>query len=350
MIRIDKITPLDEKHEKPLSEIEDEYLRIVGLYYKPKRSIDYSVANNGVYMVTSRKGAVNILQRNLSVAESTFMNFIQNNFDDIIIGKPSRLQEIIENHVPNGLFGGIHNGLYRSNDFGKAIVKIFGYHDHFRSQKRKGKWYAQQLNIKSCPYCNAQYTLAIHNESKEVLTKFQFDHFFSKTRYPFLSISMYNLIPSCAPCNLEKGNIDTSLKTYYNPYFRSIAGWSKFKLTYEPDVRKISVGDVSGLNLEIDYKHKYKQHKDFVKRHSSTFDIRESYQRHEDIVEDLLYKAIVYNSSFKKDMMKIKGLFKNNDRIYNRYLIGNYSMKEEILKRPLAKFTQDVAKQLELIK
>ena len=86
-----------------------------------------------------------------------------------------------------------------------------------------------------------------------------------------------------------------------------------------------------------------------MENHDSIFDITEIYQRHTDIVEDLLYKSIICNSSFKKDVKKIKGLFEN-DSTYNRYLIGNYYMKSEILKRPLAKFTQDIARQLKLIK
>lgn len=349
MIRIEKITPLKQKKEIKLSDIENEFFRKTGLYYKPKRSIDHSVANGNVFKVTN-DGTVQLLNRPLLPQESAFVLFIQNNYREIITGKPQQLQDIIDNHVPNNLFGNIQNGKFESNDFGKAILKTFGYQDHFRSQQTKGKWYGQQLNIKSCPYCNSQYTLAIHDKTKGILTKFQFDHFYSKTRYPFLSISMYNLVPSCAACNQGKGNIETSLKTHYNPYSHSIAARSVFKLLYKPDVTKISIGDVSKLNLKIDFRQKYKQYIDYVNNHDSVFDIRESYQRHEDIVEDLLYKAIVYNSSFKKDMMKIKGLFKNNDRIYNRYLIGNYSKKEEILKRPLAKFTQDIAKQLEIIK
>ena len=47
--------------------------------------------------------------------------------------------------------------------------------------------------------------------------------------------------------------------------------------------------------------------------------------------------------------MNIKGLFNGDEELYNRYLIGNYSLTSQILERPLAKFTQDVARQFELI-
>jgi len=350
MIRIAKITPLGEKGGKPLKDIEAEYLRRVGLYYRPLTSINHSIANNSLYLVTTRKGNIQLLNRNLTLAEITLMRYISANYQDVITGNPKKLQAIIDDQVMPQMFGRIVRGRFRSNEFGKALVEIFGYHGSFRSQKTKGKWFAQQLNIKSCPYCNSQYTLSIHDNSKNIATKFQFDHFFSKTRYPFLSISMYNLIPSCASCNLSKGNLITNIITHYNPYHTSIAARSKFKLMYKPDVKKISIGDISGLDLKIDYKHKLKQQRAFVKEHNEIFDIVNIYQRHQDIVEDLLYKAVIYNSNFKKDIMKIKNLFNKNDRMYQRYLIGNYSKKEEISKRPLAKFTQDIARQLKLIR
>ena len=63
---------------------------------------------------------------------------------------------------------------------------------------------AKWLNVKTCPYCNMHYTLyaeeyvtkrAIHK-----MAKFQYDHFFDKAEYPMLSMSLYNLVPSCASC------------------------------------------------------------------------------------------------------------------------------------------------------
>ena len=48
-------------------------------------------------------------------------------------------------------------------------------------------------------------------------------------------------------------------------------------------------------------------------------------------------------------MMKIKGLF-SDERQFLRYLIGNYAFSDEINERPLSKFTQDIARQLKLIR
>ncbi len=115
------------------------------------------------------------------------------------------------------------------------------------------------------------------------------------------------------------------------------------------DISKLSIGKIDGLNLKISFASKYTQFGDLIKLHNEIYEIESVYNRHSDIVEDLLHKAIVNNSAFKNGIMKIRGLFDNNDKLYKRYLIGNYAFEEEILNRPLAKFTQDIAKQLKLI-
>ncbi|MFK4985705.1 hypothetical protein ACI4B7_28170, partial [Klebsiella pneumoniae] len=80
-------------------------------------------------------------------------------------------------------------------------------------------WLARQLNLKCCPYCNAQYTIIANSDAGKTIAKFQFDHFFSKDKFPYLSISLYNLIPSCANCNITKSKKPLNLKDHYHPYF-----------------------------------------------------------------------------------------------------------------------------------
>lgn len=66
----------------------------------------------------------------------------------------------------------------------------------------------QHLNIKVCPYCNRQYVhTVVTKKGKKVVTP-HFDHFYPKSLYPFLQVSLYNLIPSCATCNLKKSDDD----------------------------------------------------------------------------------------------------------------------------------------------
>ena len=79
------------------------------------------------------------------------------------------------------------------------------------------------------------------------------------------------------------------------------------------------------------------------------FHISTQYQAHKEMVEELIWKEQIYNSTILdiyKDNFKQLG-FKQTD--FNRFILSNYDKDEDILKRPLAKMVQDIAKQLGII-
>ena len=67
------------------------------------------------------------------------------------------------------------------------------------------------------------------------------------------------------------------------------------------------------------------------------------------MVEELIIKARIYNAPYKKVLIDAFPKLFTNASLSNRILIGNYTEPENIHKRPMAKFTQDIAKQLKLI-
>jgi hypothetical protein len=349
MIKIENIKPLGEQKIKSIESIQDDYLVKVKKDTNPYDILERSNQTGKIDEKTVTK------KFKLDTDQKLIIKYLKENFDSIITDKPNQLLNHIKS-INEKILGFYYfdsfskKNKYKLNDFGCAILEIFGYNKYFRTKTKKGIWLAEQLNIKACPYCNSQYTLIVRSDYNERKAKFQFDHFFSQKRYPFLSISLYNLIPSCALCNLSKSNTEFTFVDNYHPYVNSLADISEFKLIFKPDVKKISSGDVCGLNLDIEFKSLYSNYETFVNNHNKTFDIESIYNRHRDIAEDLLYKAIVNNSDFKSDMMNIKGLFNNDERLFQRYLIGNYAFEDEIMERPLAKYTQDIARQLELIK
>ena len=86
------------------------------------------------------------------------------------------------------------------------------------------------------------------------------------------------------------------------------------------------------------------------KDHDKNFSITGIYNTQKDIVAELIQKKEIYTESYKQHLAKqFKDLFKD-ESIINRLIIGNYDTVEDIHKRPMAKFTQDIARQLNLIK
>ena len=86
--------------------------------------------------------------------------------------------------------------------FKKKMVSLYG---NFMEYKEglHGYWLVKKLDIKTCPYCNRNYTFVLNRGLK---ARPEYDHFYPKADYPFLALSFYNLIPSCPSCNhLKKG-------------------------------------------------------------------------------------------------------------------------------------------------
>lgn len=276
-------------------------------------------------------------------AKQAIISWFISKLETIIIGKPSGLKEIKETFVSH--FGQITI----DKPFKEQIEKTFDYEGNFRDKPEKAMWLAKKLSeakIKSCPYCNAQYTVIVEKAENNVKRKYQFDHYYPQSNYPYLSVSLYNLIPSCANCNHAKNEG----KLYYHPYENSLADISEFYSEYDPDPKNLTVKEAGSLDMELTFRAKFQDEtiKKSVEDYDEIFSINGIYKNHNDIAQELLTKAIIYNSAQGKSIMEIEGLFEDK-ATYLRYLLGNYPYEEDILKRPLAKFTQDIAKQLGLI-
>ena len=68
--------------------------------------------------------------------------------------------------------------------------------------ERTAYWLQKQLDVKVCPFCNRIYTTTLFNRS----VRPAFDHFYPKSTYPYLAVSLFNLIPICDICNKAKSN------------------------------------------------------------------------------------------------------------------------------------------------
>ena len=88
---------------------------------------------------------------------------------------------------------------------------------------------------------------------------------------------------------------------------------------------------------------------DISKEHDKMFCIQGIYETQKDIIEELIHKKEAYTELYKKDLVdQYEKLFPDKSRI-NRLLIGNYDKPEEIHKRPMSKFTQDIWEDLNMI-
>lgn len=329
MIKIKKIFSLDGT-ERKISDLKADYLT--------KLTSDGSLSSAIQSITVNNSNQIAII------------DYLKKKLDKILLAKPSKLKKIIDHFTANNW----HSEIYtytkpkrtKLTIFGNDILTAFDY-DAFRTSQTKGKWLAEMLNIKSCPYCNAHYTLTIQTE-KKVKAKFQLDHFYYKKKFPYLSLSLYNLIPCCANCNLSKGARTFDLLTHYHPYYSSLHTKSKFMADPAQLLTAILSGDLKSHPLDVKFVSAYPSYDTLVKNHDKIFDINPMYDCHQDIAQELFIKSITHTKMSKEDILAIQGLFPDEET-YLKYLLGNYPYKDQMLKRPLAKYVQDLAQQFKLL-
>ncbi|MDD3743886.1 MAG: hypothetical protein PHX54_09710 [Lentimicrobiaceae bacterium] len=281
------------------------------------------------------------------VIERNMLNYFIQHFERIIKATPQSLHQIIQevhdNHWQNVLTQ-MRNT--RLSPVGTKILNAFSYE---RLRKSKLVSLASYLNIKTCLYCNAQFTLVVHN-GNEKLAKFQFDHFFPKNKYPYLSISLYNLIPSCASCNQSKSKTEFALNELVHPFYEDFHVLTQFEINNTAHIKLLQGQLVPENEIEV----KLSNRNVLQVRNQNSFTAIESiYKRHTDIVKEIYQKAYAYRNGGKEALINLEHdgqrLFADENEL-EWMLLANYKQASDINKRPLSKFMQDIAKQAGLIK
>ncbi len=249
----------------------------------------------------------------------------------LLKANPSELKSLIsyfETHFPTSIEKGKElNKILRNEIFEKE-------YDNWSTRTRYGAYkFVEQLDLKTCPYCNRNYTFIV-NETDGKLRP-EIDHFYPKSIYPFLAMSFYNLIPSCPICNHTKS--DTQKDDLLHPYEVESAD---IHFTYIPN-------SINFAALEQE-KYNFNSFEIEINGNESNielFKLEELYRQHKDIVLELLIKKAYYPQSYIKEL---EGFGFTEDEIY-RYLFSNYKKEEDLHKRPLSKLIKDISQELGLL-
>lgn len=214
-----------------------------------------------------------------------------------------------------------------------------------------------ELGLTVCPYCNRTF---IHTYfGKDGKTRAELDHFLAKSKYPYLSVSFYNLVPSCSVCNSNLKKVDDfTYATHLNPYVKGFE--NEFRFTVKP------IKDHTGRqNLDFLYGKSNKFRIDIVEKNCDSelakkinanikvFKLVELNNFHKDYVSELIRKSIIYNESRINELVnfkdnKNKNLFASKEEVLNM-IVGNYTNKKDFDKRILSKLLRDIADELNLL-
>lgn len=219
----------------------------------------------------------------------------------------------------------------------KKIENIFNYSAY--RQKDKFMEHFKKLNVKSCPFCNNNYVYFYKEGAKKFNTLATLEHYYPKAKYPHLSLSFYNLIPSCSTCNSKfKGNT-THEGNILHPYFDDFNDKANFS---------VSVASFP-INKNIDLEVNLKSNDEKCKKSIERFQLEKIYKQHNDIAKEIWNKAQYYNESRIDELYDefYQKLGYTKEDIKNM-VFCNYLHKEDINKRNHSKLTQDILKQFEI--
>lgn len=244
-------------------------------------------------------------------------------------------------------------------NYRNKLVDAFGY-KNFRSNGELNQL-ALRMNVKTCVYCNQNYTIAIGeivdphkmdyhkkmDKLKNTTAFLQFDHFYNKSTYPHLSMCLYNLVPSCGICNNFKST--RSLNLDLHPYHSDISSLFRFEIKDKNAFTSLYKDKTDNLEIIlVPNKTADSKLMDFFE----DIKLKKRYSRYKDEVLEL--ETAIYMNPCYKNMKEnlIKDLTKNmsdkemREKAVERFLTGYYPDRNDINKRPLTKFMQDITEQL----
>jgi len=260
-----------------------------------------------------------------------------NNFRTILINSIPRQKTEIENLL--------HDDKNKNlNEFKKSFDSIPNLYLTFsnigKSKDFEKGWSDYALimssNLKVCPYCNRQFITPFLSKKGKV--RADLDHFYPKSKYPYFSMSLYNLVPSCKQCNQSmKGDKIPSMSAV-NPFEDNLH--SHFRFLANPNTIQNEIFIDLALNDPQDKR---------ILEHLDMFQLNALYSYHTNHVEDIVRKKLMYPDSRLIDLNDSFPIFTNIDELKS-FIIGYEIDEKKINDEPLSKLRRDIAEQVGFIK
>jgi hypothetical protein len=251
------------------------------------------------------------------------------NIEDIIMAKPSAYKLI------NDKF----QKLYDRHKKELRTFRTYMGNQYKRMCAEDGYWLAKELNVNTCPYCNRQYTFTIDKQKR---IRPQFDHFLSKSEYPHLALSFYNLIPCCPTCNHIKSVTSKELIYPYDEGFHNKCQFQVNHTAFMLNNDQIKLELITMSECDTLFMEKCKNSID-------TFALKELYEQHSDYIEEIIIKAYSYNHDYYDGLIENFSKMGKNKNEMHRLIFGNYIDRANNEQRPLSKLTSDLLEQIGIV-
>jgi len=221
--------------------------------------------------------------------DDQFIALVQRDFfDDILAGSADLLKKIIvsspekldlikndiKRRFPDDFFFALNGTRKVQSRFGILLSETIFNYPKFRSSSFCLQ-YLQNLSFNEvyCPYCGDKPVELVgitstDDEEHPAKALLDLDHFFSKSEFPYFSISLFNLIPCCHTCNSTyKLTKEFGLDTHIHPYAECFDENFLFSIERTPNGRRVAISpsiphakdqSVTDFDLRIRYETKRK--------------------------------------------------------------------------------------------
>lgn len=236
-------------------------------------------------------------------------NYLKKNIDSLLTGDPAQLLAHIKHFEKK--FNWFHvyalaNPTAKSAAYDKekaAVVRaVFNAFNYDKFSRPRSTWGAYKLVMtygkRICPYCNLNH-INFHSRPRGIPKKMKvlemrppLDHYYPRFSYPYLGISLYNLIPCCHQCNssikLQKDPLTEGLPHPFEfpekAFSFTVQDIGKFDKPVKAEEIKISFGCKPGP----------------VQEHVTFFALPERYNWYVHEIADMHSKYLSYTSAPKE--------------------------------------------------
>lgn len=237
-----------------------------------------------------------------------------------------------------------HKTKYKNDN---TVKKLFNY-DKAKSTKfiplisklqpKISEFFQENVEVHTCYYCNIDF-INTFKKNNEIKNAFTLDHVLEKADYPFLALSLYNLVPSCYVCN-------SKVKDSKIPF----DNFSPTNTNFDFDERVKFKSFISNQNLQIEKEEDF--YIKLIENYSNKYDkyidslnLNNRYDYHKYKVLEMIQKRREYPDSRIKELSDLTN--KTEEEI-KQDLFGIY-LSEDLHKRPLSKLIKDISEELDLI-
>lgn len=227
----------------------------------------------------------------------------------------------------------IHGGEHDS----KSLLHAFGYNRRISGSKFNSYKLAEMIGTRTCAYCNRIYSFTIEDDGGKAISRPDFDHWLPKEKHPLLSMSFYNLIPSCPYCNRGiKLRSEFEYGKHVHPYCSAEDMEARFQYRPLPEGRWSLI--LAGAS-------------DLERATADILRIEEVYKPYansevKDILDFAYKNPPEYLMDLKDKIMKAFGGTISKEKAY-RIAFGTSYEASQFLDRPLSKMKRDVLLQLQ---